>query len=168
MKHAASHADRSAPRIFVKPPRWWIWTATPLVVPAVLVAALAPMDLIGRVIWVLLAVGMQGLAVATLRNRVIVEGNQLAIRGVFAWRRVALDRLVFVHARRESNAPLWRLKLSDADGNGLPLSLNGYRPHDRARVMDAIGPFLMSGGVARNGPVKQAVDGTLWRPRRKR
>ena len=139
----------------------------PIFVLCLLPVLLATMDLVGKLIW--LAAGLFFLLgfAAVRRNRVELREGRLAMRGVFAWRRISLDRLASVDVEATGgNHRYWQLRLVDLDRHKLLLRLNGFPAADRQRLMAALAPSLLADSVRRSGPVERALDASLWWPRR--
>jgi hypothetical protein len=156
-----------ADRIEVVPPRWWLVIGVGPAVVCGLVVVFASMDSTGRILWGAMAVLFLAGGMAILRNRFVVDGSELKLRGVMSWKRIDLARLATASAeqRRGRNYSFWELRLVDHDDHRVRLRLNGISRSSRVELLQAMRHYVEADGVVRQGPIEKALAGNLWWPR---
>ena len=123
------------------------------------------------------AIGSLAVVVLTARFRYEVRGGRITAREQLRGPRSAdLARLAGVTAPDQPEK-FWGptlfgrrryLELRDERGSVVRLSFFGTRRGPRRRLLAALEPYVMAGGVSRSGLVREALDGQLWWPRPRR
>jgi hypothetical protein len=112
-------------------------------------------------------------AVKATVYRYVIESGRITAREVNRGRpSVDLTRLTSATVPSRLRRFPWRLVpesrflvLRDDRGATVQLNFSGTRPGPRRRLLAAIEPYAMAGGVSRTGLVHEALDGQLWWPR---
>ena len=118
-----------------------------------------------RIAWGLVAVLLAAGAAYNFRRRYELSQGQLLVRQAFTRHTIILSELTSVEAvsmTASHGRVFWHLVLEDRQGTRVRLSFLHTGPDVRQRFLAALTPFASAPGVHREGPVGQAMAGTLW------
>jgi hypothetical protein len=129
------------------------------------VLALVVSSLAERIAWGLAAVFFAAGAVYNFRRRYELSQGHLLVRRTFTRYKIILSELTSAEAvpmTASHGRVFWHLILEDRQGTRVRLSFLRTEPGVRQQFLAALMPFAYAPGVHLEGPIDQAMAGTLW------